>query len=299
MEGSHLTQIHGYLMIMITKTIKHNGSAQTYGSVMPQIPEMATLPDSTPAAAPILEERKKRSIYSDTGIANTVANVQTLAETIDLFEPEYDSNNPLHTVPHLVIMYTQAKMHLSKVAGKVSENKVEIDNRHLLFVDLPKFATRLINAIVACGASKDTTKNARYFVNKINGNRVVKIDPDEEDKKHISVSQQSYVQQVEHFEGLYLIAQNEPLYDPTSADLKLTALGTKLEDLTLANKEVTKSQAVLKVARMDRNAYFNNPVTGLVDVCLDTKNNVKAIFGATSAQYLMISGLRFLRIKTK
>jgi hypothetical protein len=33
-------------------------------------------------------EPARRSTYADTGIANTVANVQTLAETIDLFEPE-------------------------------------------------------------------------------------------------------------------------------------------------------------------------------------------------------------------
>jgi hypothetical protein len=66
-----------------------------------------------------------------------------------------------------------------------------------------------------------------------------------------------------------------------------------------ANKEVTKSQAALNVARMDRNTFFNTSVTGLVDVCLNTKNNVKAIFGATSPQYTMVSGLRFLRIKTR
>lgn len=280
---------------METPTVLLNSATQVQTPSESKITEMSNQVQSTV----VKDEPAKRSTYRDNGIANTVANVQTIAETIDQFGPEYNSPNPLYGVPHLVILYTQAMMFLSKVAAKFNLNKVAIDNRHLLFDDLKQFATRFINALIACGASKDTVKNARVFVNKLDGKRVVKITPGEEDEKHISVSQQSYVQQVQHFEGLIIIAQDEPLYDPPTADLQVLALQTRLEEMIEANKEVTKAQAALNVTRMQRNAFFNDEVTGLVDVCLGVKNNVKAIFGATSAQYKMISGLAFRRIESK
>lgn len=41
----------------------------------------------------------------------------------------------------------------------------------------------------------------------------------------------------------------------------------------------------LKMARLERNALFNTKRTGLVDVCLLAKNEVKSIYGASSPQY--------------
>lgn len=279
-------------------TVVLNGPAQEPTPQESKVTEVSN--QSQPASKETVAKPKPlRSVSRDRGIANTAANVQTLAETVDLFEPEYNAPNPLYGVPHLVILYTQAMMYIAKVAAKFNLNKVAIDNRQLLFNDLKQFATRFINALVACGASKQTVSNAREFVNKLDGRRVIKIKPDEEDQNHISVSQQSYVQQVQHFEGLVIIAQDEPLWDPPTADLQILAMQTRLADMTDANKEVTKAQAALNVSRMQRNAYFNDTVTGLVDVCLVVKNNVKAIFGASSAHYKMISGLAFTRIKTR
>lgn len=253
-----------------------------------------------PSTEPIvMPKTAKRSVHRDSGIANTAANVQTLAETVDLFEPEYNAPNPLFSVAHLVIVYTQAMMYIAKVAAKFNLNKIAIDNRHFWFDDLKKFATRFINALIASGASQDTIGNAREFVNNLDGKRVIKISPDEEDKNHISVSKQSYVQQVQHFQGLIIIAKDEALWDPPAADLQILAMETRLQAMIDSNKEVSKAQAALDVARMQRNAFWDDKVTGLVDVCLGVKSNVKAIFGARSAQYKMIGKLAFRRIEGK
>jgi hypothetical protein len=257
-------------------------------NILPAIPST-----SSPEAK---KEPASKSTYADTGITTTVANVQTLAETITFFGGSYTSI-PLLAPANLNAMHTQATALVAAVANKKGANDIEVNSRQNQFDDVPELSTRVINALMASGATKQTVHDARYFINKLNGNRVDKSNPDNERQK--SVSEQSYVQQVQHFDGLVIVVKNDPFYDPQVEALKVVSLEAKLQDMTDANKSVTTSRVALDMQRMERNTYFNTPVTGLVDVCLSVKKNVKAIFGATSPQYKMVSGLAFRRIENK
>ncbi|WP_417889720.1 hypothetical protein [Xanthomarina gelatinilytica] len=66
-----------------------------------------------------------------------------------------------------------------------------------------------------------------------------------------------------------------------------------------SNKTVSKTQAVWSTSRIERNKFFNQPVTGYVDTFQSVKQAVKAIFGANSPQYRQLASLTFRRIDTR
>ncbi len=281
-------------------------SNEVYASVRPQVTELvsnlvaeATQQELPPPVVPVTRST------SEAGIENTVDNVQVLGETLTIFGAQYDPSNPLLAALAILNLHTQAALAVADVDQKDSDNSIDIYNRHLAFDDLPEFASRFINALEACGASKDTIKKARLYVNKIQGNsskgkkKKERANKRGADNKFISDSQRSFPQLAGHFKKLIILAQGEPLYDPRTEDLKVVSMQARLAQMQLANKNFNKSNAVLKLARIERNTLFNAKHTGLVDTCLLAKNEVKAIFGAKSPQYYMVSGLEFTRIKER
>ena len=50
-------------------------------------------------------------------------------------------------------------------------------------------------------------------------------------------------------------------------------------------------------ARIARNEVLYKPAVGLVDRAAAVKLYVKSLFGATSAQYKLVSGLKFMTVK--
>ena len=276
-----------------------NGQATpTYATVKPQIvvpmPEFA----QTPTKALRMEDPvKKKSVY-ETGMANTINNIEMLAETLTVFIPGYAPSNPLLTVVAIEAKRQEALTLMIAVYDEVQNNSKSIINRHLYFDDLPNYSTRIVNALIASGASNETVKRARGYDNKIKGNRALKIKDDDE-AMHISVSQRSYAQLVEHFRNLVMLVEAEPLYDPHTDDLKVVELNLHLGKMEASNTRCNVSNIALSMARMERNQCFNEKRIGLIDVGLTAKNEVKAVYGASSPQFYMVSGLAFRRINTR
>jgi len=288
-----------------TETPYLNGATQDPSSEVTQFTESSNPATETsqmqdPPPAPV-----KRST-SEVSMSNTVDNVQSLAERLALFEPAYSPPNLRLKPAAIEALHAQAVAAITNVEEKENENSIDIYNRHLAFDDLPEFATRFINALEAGGASEDTVNHARTYVNKIQGKASkgkTKKERDNEkkgaDNKFVSDSQRSYPKLIEHYQVLVIIGENEPTYNPSAADLKSPAMRIRLESMINANAAFNKSDAAAKMARLERNALFNDKSTGLVNTCLLAKNEVKATFGATSPQYYMISSLEFHRIKER
>lgn len=295
-----------YLMPMNTTTNLEKSLSATnevFASVRPQQIEMSNPEAETPQQElpppPVPVSRST----SEVGIENTVDNVQILGETLTIFGAPYAPSNPLLGALAIVALHLQAVAAVANVDLKDNENSIDIYNRHLVFDGLDAFATRLINQLEACGASKDTINKARFYVNKIQGNSSKGKKKKERDNKNkgadnkfVSNSQRSYPQLAGHFKNLVILAEGEPLYNPSTDDLKTVNLRIRLNQLLESNKNFNISDVALKMARLERNALFNTKRTGLVDVCLLAKNEVKSIYGAASPQYHMISGLIFKRI---
>ena len=128
------------------------------------------------------------------------------------------------------------------------------------------------------------------------GVRIIAIDPDSTDK-HISAAHTGFMDKLAYFEELIETAANIEAYAEVTGDNSVDAMQERYERMDEANDAADSSQADVDAARRARNAYFNTDITGLVDTYQRVKANVKAGYGATSAEFKTISGLVFAKIR--
>ena len=233
--------------------------------------------------------------YYENGMAMNITHGIQLVDYLITYGTAYNPSNTALTVASLQAMNTQGQTLLTASNAKRQGKKVAIDARQAIYGTLLPDATRIINELKACGAPKTTVENAKYYVNKIRGKRIGKVDP-LDPTNHISPRQTSFPEQVQHLTNLIGVLAGCPQYIPNVADLTVAALETKRDGMVSSNAAVSMTQAVWSTARIERNQYFNAEGTGYVDTFLAAKSAVKAIFGATSPQYQQVKGLMFTRI---
>lgn len=86
---------------------------------------------------------------------------------------------------------------------------------------------------------------------------------------------------------------SEPSYAPNETELQITSLQAKAQDLRDKNNQVATAYTAVSNARLERNRILYQENTGLVDTALDVKKYLKSLFGASSAEYNQIKGIKF------
>lgn len=247
------------------------------------------------------------SSTSETGNAKNVANFENLIAFCVAYGATY---NPSKANLQLASLQTQLLSCRANI-GAVTSASVAYNNavnaRAQAFADLAKLATRLINALDATDASKETVKNARSLVAKVQGRGGAKLtkadagkaaavsaeDPVTDTPKTISTSQQSYTNKIEHFSGMVETLSAEPSYLPNEPELQVSGLNALLTNLRNVNTGVINAYTTWSNARISRDQSLYNPANGLVQVAKEVKMYVKSIFGATSPQFAQVSGISF------
>jgi hypothetical protein len=248
------------------------------------------------------------SSTSETGHAKNVANFEDLISFCTGYGTAYNPSKASIKLPALNTLFTSAKT----VLQTVKSNKTTLDNatnvREIGFEPFKKLCTRIVNALEATDASKQTVNDAKTINRKIQGKRADKIilpppptDPTAKviEDNHISVSQQSFDNLIDHFTKLIQLVSAEPLYNPNETDLKVVQLNTLLTSLKASNTAVITATTGHSNALISRNDMFYKKDVGLVDIALEVKKYVKSVFGATSPQYKQVSKLKFTSPRKK
>lgn len=246
---------------------------------------------------------------SETGHAKNVANFEDLISFCTGYGTAYNPTKNSIKIAAMNTLLTSARNSLQTV----KTTKVAFDNatnaREIAFVNLKKLCTRVVNALEATDATKQTVDDAKSINRKIQGKRADNTKPQpttppagdttppSTEVHQISVSQQSYDNLVENFGKLIVAVSAEPLYIPNEADLKTTVLNTLLTNLKTANTNVINVTPAYHTAIIARDTVLYQSLTGLVEIAQETKKYVKSVFGAKSPQYKEISGLEFRKIK--
>lgn len=243
---------------------------------------------------------------SEAGHAKNVANFAQLVSFCEGYGTAYNPSRSELNVASLQAALTQAQAVLNDLNNAKASFDVATNLRREAFSTLPKFAGQVVNALAAAGVSTMTIADARGLLRKLQGKRAVTpkpaaeptppVTPTTEDKQ-ISVSQLSFNSLIEHFSKLVTIAAQQKLYNPNKKEFTIAGLQQKLDDLNNANAAVVKSYTNLSNARLTRNNFLYNPVTGLNQAAAGVKLYVKSIFGATSPQYKQLSGISFTSAK--
>jgi hypothetical protein len=238
---------------------------------------------------------------SETGHNKNVTNLETLIIRCEGLGGAYNPSNSLITIPSLTAFYQESKQLVKEV--KTTEapfNEVE-GRRKLVFKPLKPTGTKVLNALKGANAPSSVVADAETINRKLQGKRADNSPTEtpigETPKDKVSVSQQSYEMQVDHFEKLIEVGTIEPSYNPNEVPLKIATLNAYKNELFAINTEVKTKYVPYSNALKNRNAKLYNPETGIVSVTQQVKNYVKSAFGATSAEYKSISKLVFKDIK--
>jgi hypothetical protein len=234
----------------------------------------------------------------ETGQAKNVANFSTLISRCQGYGLRYNPTNNLIKLPNLINVKNSAAAALVTVNSSKSVFIDAVNARAPLFQSMEKLSTRAKNALAATENVDDSTViDAMTFIRKIRGARKDKkiLNPKPEDPKQISASQQSYDQQVEHFNKLVSLLTSVTAYNPNETELKPSSLHTFELQLRTANDTVVSSATSMLNAIQGRNVILYAPKTGLVDLAYEAKKYVKSVSTILLEEYRQISGLKFRR----
>jgi hypothetical protein len=218
----------------------------------------------------------------------------------------YNPSNSEILLSDLTTLHDQSKATVKDVkTSKAPFDDVE-GKRKLIFKPLKPLSTKVLGALRGANAPSTVIADAETINRKIQGKRadnsVVETpvgDPSDSEqakqtpKDKISVSQQSYDMQIDHFDKLIQVVTIEPKYPPNENPVKVTTLEDYKTQLEKVNTDVKNSYVPYSNAMIARNKKLYNPETGLVARAQIVKNYVKSIFGASSPEYKLINKLRF------
>ena len=238
---------------------------------------------------------------SETGHSKNVTNFETLILSCTGFGADYNPSISDILISNLTTQHTDAKVSLQLV--KTTEapfNEVE-GQRKTIFKPVKPTSTKVLNALKGVKAPATVITDAETINRKIQGKRadntIDVVVAGQTPKDKISVSQQSYDMQIEHFSKLIELVSIEPKYNPNETPLKVATLTTFKNQLVTINTSLKTIYTPYKNAMINRDTKLYSSETGIVDTAQTVKNYVKSVFGASSPQFKQISKLVFRKLK--
>jgi hypothetical protein len=240
---------------------------------------------------------------SETGHSKNVANFEELISYVLTLAADYDPPKSSLKPAALGSKAVEAKNAISALNTVLGIYKNALVARKTAFKALSKYVTRVLNILKATDSTVLLDESARSIVRKIRGSRVSPKLTDAEKKANTeagkiviekSSSQMSYDNRLDNLDKFIKFLATIPEYTPNEASLKLTGITAVYNDLKTKNTAAVTAETQLEAAREQRNIVLYKPVTGLVDIAVDTKTYIKAVFGQSSTQYKKVSRLAFI-----
>jgi hypothetical protein len=234
---------------------------------------------------------------ADTGDATNIANFQQLISIFTGMGAAYNPSNVNLKLAGLNAKLTAANAALDDLVTKRAAEDSAGADRETLFGSLRPRITQAVGYYASTGTDKNRIDDAKEFKRKIDGQRAKPVTPpdpnDPNAPKTISAAQTSYVQLVEHLDGLIEVFNTDSLYDPNETAIKTTTLTAYSTQLHAANAAVIDAANATAASRITRNNEIYHPDNGLVATARLAKEYIKALFGASSQEYKQVKGIPF------
>ena len=234
---------------------------------------------------------------SETGHAKNVSNFETMISYCTGYGTTYNPSNSEILLSEITTLHNESKATLKDVKTTKAPFDDVDGQRKTLFKPLKPLSTKVLGALRGVNAPATVIADAETINRKIQGKRAdnsaVETPKDGTPKDKISVSQQSYDMQIDHFDKLIQVVTIEPKYIPNEAPVKVVALNDYKTQLENINSAVKNNYVPYSNAMIARDKKLYDPQSGLVARAQMVKNYVKSIFGASSPEYKLINKLRF------
>jgi hypothetical protein len=232
----------------------------------------------------------------ESGIMTYVGHFRQLIDVCAGFGASYNPQAQSLTISALEVQLTGVQGAINLVDSLLPEYVAAESARHKTFTQMPEIALRVQATAIVLGLPDGIITRIKEVIRKIRGERAHKLAPEPPEgdtQKHISVSQTSFNEQIEHFNQLIDLAISQPSYTPAESDIQEAALKSLLGEMRLTNDAVMAARTPLTTARHERDRLLFTPKTGMIDTALAVKEYVKAVFGYNSPQYREVNHISF------
>lgn len=214
-----------------------------------------------------------------------------------VYKPSKESLQP--TALHALL--TQAQQTLKAVNGARITYENSLSAREQKLADLPRVASRVVEALKASGASAEVLYDAAQLRNRITGTRKRKLlkpasesVPPAGEEKSYSSSHQDIASRIENFDRLTLRVARETAYQPVEEALQVSTLQTQVRHLRALQRNVMNAYMHLKNVMRTLNSLLYDK-NGLFEQSVWVKAYISSLFGKGSAELKEIQQLVFVR----
>ncbi|MDR1371817.1 MAG: hypothetical protein LBJ17_01630 [Dysgonamonadaceae bacterium] len=234
----------------------------------------------------------------ESGINTYVGNFNDIIGIFIELGDKYRPQNERLSIEAMQEQSSYIRMSINNVDDSLAEAIIAESNRKEAFEPLQTIATSVLAMARTFNLPAAAMLHIKELVRKIRGKRAKPIPVTSESKngepvKHISVSQMSFNEQIEHLTQLVDLLAHIPAYKPIEHDVTVTGLAELSARMGAANDEATQAYLLLSNARVHRNELLYAPVTGMMDTALSAKEYIKAVFGTSSAVYKQVHKIKF------
>ena len=235
---------------------------------------------------------------------NNVNNLEVLINKITNFKTGYNPTRAEFSTENLSQLKTRAQTSIDAVTDAEIVLQSAASARTEVFRGFDPFITRVINAIRISGASPQSITQAESIVRELHGKRASAIATDAEiaeaKEKGVEINQitrhiNTIQSKLTNFNILIKYLETLSAYKPNETDLTVASLTTRYTTMKETNEQYIAAEAKAYAARSARDKILYAEGTGLVDIAQGVKTYVKSAFGATSDEYLSISGITFTK----
>ncbi len=240
------------------------------------------------------------STKSETGHAINIANLQSLISFATGYGSKYNPSKAGIKLPALSALLLSAKASADGVTASATAYINATNARQIGFIPVKPLATRVVNALAATDAAKETVADAKNINRKVQGGRKTpltdpNLPPVPGAPKQVSASQLSYDSQLSNLKKMISLVASEPTYIPNEPELQVQALNNFAAGIDANNTAVINAVTALSNGRIERNKILYFEKTGLVDLTLEIKNYIKSVFGAGSPEFKQVAKIKFTR----
>ncbi len=228
---------------------------------------------------------------SETGHAKNVANLYALKSQTAAMGADYNPVNTALGTAALETMHADCDQKVNACAGALIAANGKKGERKTAFSAVEPLLPRILSVLKTSEAPDEKIKDAAGLIAKIRGARRAKTaepggnTPAPDAPKTISVSQQSFDMQAQHFADLVALIKNTPEYATNDDDLKYDTLKTMGEDLKARNKAAVDAENDYDQALSKRNAALYGAKTGLYDVADKVKEYMRSLPGGVKNEH--------------
>ncbi|MDQ3798808.1 MAG: hypothetical protein M3384_05105 [Acidobacteriota bacterium] len=237
---------------------------------------------------------------STTGHAKNVANFETVTIILSALGADYNPSQPLIQLPALQARLTAAKNALAAVDTADAAKTVAVNERAAEFKDLGNLAVNVRRTAEVEVNDEAFTADLQTIIRRFRGERSGDAPVDDPATPDVnealnthSVSQRGYDDLVTHFADLVALVKTQPAYNPNDAEMKVTALETKLAALQSKNNAAKAAEAAHGNALDARDEILYHPDTGIIKLVKLIKTQLARKPGKSSAAYQQVTALEF------